>query len=173
LALADDVVVADLSSIRSGTLLDAGGERPLDVSGMLRDPGMRSINVTPERHTRRVGGRTGLQLRVPGGAEAGVLRPLRPGVRADAAPRPGDLSQARLRAGERSGRPPVHDSADLPAGSVAPLLASARSGGPERPDQVHRAARPPHHRARSGRDHPAKDAAFWIGEGFGPCMPLL
>jgi N-dimethylarginine dimethylaminohydrolase len=76
LALADDVVVADLSSIRSGTLLDAGGERPLDVSGMLRDPGMRIINVTPERHTRRVGGRTGLQLRVPGGAEAGVLRPL-------------------------------------------------------------------------------------------------
>lgn len=48
LPLAEDVVVADLSSIRRGTLLDVAGERPIDVPGMLRDSGMRIIDVTPD-----------------------------------------------------------------------------------------------------------------------------
>lgn len=45
--LADDVVVADLGSIRSGTLLDVTEHR-MDVPEMLRDLGMRIIDVTPE-----------------------------------------------------------------------------------------------------------------------------
>lgn len=48
LPLADDVVVADSSSIRSGTLLDRAGEAPVDVLGMLRDLGMRIIDVAPD-----------------------------------------------------------------------------------------------------------------------------
>jgi N-dimethylarginine dimethylaminohydrolase len=46
LPLADDVVVADSLSIRGGTLLDASGERPVDVLEMLRDLGMRIIDAT-------------------------------------------------------------------------------------------------------------------------------
>jgi N-dimethylarginine dimethylaminohydrolase len=48
LPLADDVVVADSLSIRSGTLLDASGERSVDVLDMLRDLGMRIIEATPD-----------------------------------------------------------------------------------------------------------------------------
>lgn len=48
LPLADDVVVADLSSVRGGLLLDAAGERPIDVPGMLRELGMRIIDATRE-----------------------------------------------------------------------------------------------------------------------------
>jgi N-dimethylarginine dimethylaminohydrolase len=47
LPLADDVVVADSSSIRSGTVLDASGERSVDVLGMLRELGMDIIDATP------------------------------------------------------------------------------------------------------------------------------
>ncbi len=48
LPVADDVVVTDSSSIRSGMLLDPAGERPLDVPRMLADLGMRTIDVTPD-----------------------------------------------------------------------------------------------------------------------------
>ena len=45
--LADDVVVAELNSIRSGTLLDLTEHR-IDVPEMLRDLGMGIIDGTLE-----------------------------------------------------------------------------------------------------------------------------
>jgi N-dimethylarginine dimethylaminohydrolase len=48
LPVADDVVVADTRSVIGGLLLDGNGQRKIDVLGMLRDLGMRIIDVTPD-----------------------------------------------------------------------------------------------------------------------------
>jgi N-dimethylarginine dimethylaminohydrolase len=46
LPIAEDVVVSDTSSIVGGMLFDAHGEREFDIFGMIKDLGMRIINVT-------------------------------------------------------------------------------------------------------------------------------
>ena len=46
LPIAEDVVVSDTSSIVGGRLFDTHGEREFDIFGMIKDLGMRIINVT-------------------------------------------------------------------------------------------------------------------------------
>lgn len=48
LPIAEDVAVSDMSSIVGGILFDAQTQKKLDIFEMLRDIGMRIINVTPE-----------------------------------------------------------------------------------------------------------------------------
>ena len=47
LPIAEDVAVSDMSSIVSGILFDAETQKKLDIFRILRDLGMRIINVTP------------------------------------------------------------------------------------------------------------------------------